>query len=204
MGSGSSLVAAARLERRYVGYDLDPAYVDAARARVAATTTRSVDSPADDLGSEGTAGLTAHRLAERVLTDAGFTITAEEQRLRRTGCRVDFVAADAHGDAWYFDVAGDHTSVRGGMHQMDTVWRAIGRATTARRAIGGAPYVICSPALPRRPGDGDTALRAAGSATIFDAIDLRCTDAVDRLKHYAKGTMTSAPRPGFWSPDELA
>ena len=34
MGSGSTLVAAARLGRRYVGYDLDPTYVDIARLRV--------------------------------------------------------------------------------------------------------------------------------------------------------------------------
>ncbi len=35
MGSGSALVAAARLGRRYVGYDLDPHYVEIARRRVA-------------------------------------------------------------------------------------------------------------------------------------------------------------------------
>src|SRR5439155_22288783 len=34
MGSGSTLVAAARLGRRIVGYDLDPTYVDIARLRV--------------------------------------------------------------------------------------------------------------------------------------------------------------------------
>ncbi len=35
MGSGSTLVAAALWDRRYVGYDLDPAYVKIARERVA-------------------------------------------------------------------------------------------------------------------------------------------------------------------------
>ncbi len=35
MGSGTALVAAARMGRRYVGYDLDPIYVDIARRRVA-------------------------------------------------------------------------------------------------------------------------------------------------------------------------
>src|SRR4029078_1882660 len=33
MGSGSTLVAAARRNRRYIGYDLDPTYVDNARLR---------------------------------------------------------------------------------------------------------------------------------------------------------------------------
>ena len=40
MGSGSTLVAAARLGRRYVGFDTDPAYVDIARGRVAAEIAR--------------------------------------------------------------------------------------------------------------------------------------------------------------------
>ena len=35
LGSGTTAVAAARNDRRYVGYDTDPAYVDLARERLA-------------------------------------------------------------------------------------------------------------------------------------------------------------------------
>ena len=41
MGSGTSLLAAARLGRRYVGYDLDPTYVAVAQTRVAAALADS-------------------------------------------------------------------------------------------------------------------------------------------------------------------
>src|SRR6478735_1305210 len=51
MGSGSTLAAAARLGRRYVGYDLDPAYVELARQRVAEADEPAADAPpADDDG----------------------------------------------------------------------------------------------------------------------------------------------------------
>ena len=64
--------------------------------------------------------------------------------------------------------------------------------------------MILTTALPRRSSDGDRALRSAGHSTFFDAIDLLSNDAVDRLKRYAKGTMTASPLPGFWSPADLA
>src|SRR6476619_1410788 len=63
MGSGSALVAAAKLGRRYVGYDLDPAYVDLARQRVAS----------EGAGQVAGDGRAAPRLAEQALIDAGFT-----------------------------------------------------------------------------------------------------------------------------------
>src|SRR4029079_19073531 len=61
MGSGSTLVAAARLDRRYAGYDLDPTYVDIARLRVRDEGTpepvsaREADTPTDvtELDFEG-------------------------------------------------------------------------------------------------------------------------------------------------------
>ncbi len=45
MGSGSALVAAARLGRRYVGYDLDSQYVEIARRRVGNETNTEVQMP---------------------------------------------------------------------------------------------------------------------------------------------------------------
>jgi site-specific DNA-methyltransferase (adenine-specific) len=202
MGSGSTLAAAARLDRRYVGYDLDPVYVEIARQRVAATT-ETTGSQTDRARRAAGDGVSAQRYAEQVLVDAGFTIASRGRRVRGTGIAVDFVATDADGATWYFDVAGPFTSYRGGMQRIEIVWRALGRAAAVRGSLDGAPFVILTTALPRRPSDGDRALHAAGPTTFFDAVDLVSDDAVDRLKRYAKGAMAAAPLPGFWPADVL-
>lgn len=211
MGSGSSLVAAARLGRRYVGYDLDDGYVDIARQRVAAALAPATAGEPNGVAAdpdgwrrratlEGKAG---QKLAEQVLTEAGFTIQARNQRIRKTGVTVNFVATDGEGDPWYFDVAGSFTSYRGGLLRVDAVWKSLGRAAALRTTRGSIPLVVLTSHLPRRPSEGDTALRAAGPGTFFDAIDLLSADAVDRLRHYAKGNCATEPRPGFWTLSDL-
>ena len=45
LGSGSTAVAAAALGRRYVGYDLDPAYVEIARSRDAELDGQATEPP---------------------------------------------------------------------------------------------------------------------------------------------------------------
>src|SRR4051794_15093912 len=180
MGSGSTLVAAARLGRRYVGYDLDPGYVDIARRRVAEESDGNPALPSPD-------GLAGTKLAEQLLNDTGFTVIARKQRVRRTGVTVDFMANDAEGDVWYFDVGGALTSYRGGLSRSDAVWRALGRAAALRAARGSSPYVILTSHLPRRPSETHTALQAAGPQTVFDVVDMLSPDAVERLALYAKG-----------------
>ncbi len=53
MGSGSTAVAAVRTDRRYVGYDTDPAYVALAEKRVAEAQELVDTSPAEAEGPEG-------------------------------------------------------------------------------------------------------------------------------------------------------
>lgn len=224
MGSGSTLVAAARLSRRYVGYDLDETYVAIARRRVSqvdapdapaqtATRRRRQIAPPDSAGAENEdfqsratrEGKAAQRLAEDVLRDAGFVISERNQRIPKTGVTVNFVARDAEGDTWLFDVSGAFKSHRGGLLRTDTVWKSLGRAHALRNRIpGGAPLVFLTTHLPRRPSEGDTALRSAGPDAFFDAIEMLSDEGRTRLESYAKGGFTDDPQPGFWTETDLA
>jgi hypothetical protein len=220
MGSGSALVAAARLGRRYVGYDLDSAYVEIARRRVAseavpgadmpeATPRRprapsvDVDEPEDFRSRAIREGKAAQKLAKQVLEEAGFTIQEENERVRKTGVTVGFVASDSGGDTWFFDVAGAFTSHRGGLLRADAVWKSLGRAYALKEARGEVPLVLLTSHLPKRPSEGDTALRAAGPAAFFDAIEMLSPEGLARLELYAKGGFTDDPQLGFWTPQDL-
>ena len=206
MGSGSALVAAARLGRRYVGYDLDQEYVEIAERRVAEVLAGGdhASAPAD-VGFASRAaqeGKAAQKLAEDVLIDAGFTITKRRHRVPKTGVTVSFVATDTRGDTWLFDVPGAFTSHRGGLLRTDVVWKTLGRANAVRGRVD-LPLVVLTTDLPRRPSEGDTALRAAGPAAFFDAIDILSDAGRGRLERYARGNQTRSPLPGFWTAADL-
>lgn len=220
MGSGSTLVAAASLDRRYVGYDLDPQYVEIARVRVR-QEVRVADERADDTSErdlpEPTSksdeeesfqsratreGKAAQALAEQLLEKAGFQKVERNKRLRGTGVTVNFIADDRDGKTWYFDVSGAFTTTRGGLLRTDTVWKSLGRAhVLANNKI--APVVFLTSHLPRRGSEGDIALRSAGSAAFFDAIEMRSDEGLERLRKYAAGAHHERPLAGFWSEQEL-
>ena len=205
MGSGSSLVAAARLNRRYVGYDLDPTYVEIARRRVSEAIVVPPGTADDDVEVRETReGKAAQKLARHVLEEAGFTIRQENRRIPKTGVVVSFVADDAEGASWFFDVAGTFTSHRGGLSRTDTVWKTLGRAHALRRARGERPFVLLNTHLPRRPSEGDQALRSAGPEAFFDAIEMLADRGRERLRLYAKGGYDQDPQAGFWTAADLA
>ncbi|MFI5047546.1 MAG: DNA methyltransferase [Acidimicrobiia bacterium] len=225
MGSGSTLVAAAQLGRRYIGYDLDPEYVEIAEQRVATSLVSSEpkasalpvrdDAPRlgddvdEDFQSRATReGKAAQKLAEEVLEAAGFTIEERNKRIRKTGVTVNFIARDADNGTWFFDVSGAFKSHRGGLLRTDTVWKSLGRAHALRGSPlvreARIPIVFLTTHLPRRPSEGDTALRSAGPGAFFDAIEMLSSDDLARLKKYAGGGYASDPQLGFWTEADLA
>src|SRR4029077_12939746 len=133
------------------------------------------------------------RLAEQALIDAGFTVEARDHRGRRTGVTVSFLGLDSSGAPSWFDVCAPLTSHRGGMLRNDVVWRALGRAAAVRHRRDGVPFVLLTTHLPRRPSEGDTALRAAGPDTCFDVIGLFDEADIGRLARYAAGERTALP-----------
>ncbi len=197
MGSGSTLVAAARLGRRYVGYDLDPAYVDMARQRVIAEGNPTTADIPPEIGD-----LAARKLAERELTEAGFVITARDVKVPGGGVSIDIDAVDKTGRRWLFEVAGSFTSQRGGLSRTDTVWRHLGRAAAIGGRVPGVPVVVLTTRLPRRRSEGDLALRAAGPAVIHDVVDLLDPEALGRLAAYAGRRVK--PLGGYWTDADLS
>jgi site-specific DNA-methyltransferase (adenine-specific) len=205
LGSGSAAVAAARAGRRYAGYDIDPEYVTIARGRVEEEEARLRAAAAGD-GAEawGRAqgeGRGATAVAEFLLAEAGFTVTAQNRALPGLGTTVSLVAHDAGGQDWWFDVTGGFTAVRGGLARADVLWRALGRASVLR-AASAAPLVLLTSHLPGPGTPGDTALRAVGPGGVFDVVAMGESAGRERLAAYAAGGQ-DRPRPGFWSVGDL-
>ncbi|HEV7888561.1 MAG TPA: site-specific DNA-methyltransferase [Acidimicrobiales bacterium] len=196
LGSGSTLVAAARTGRRGVGYDLDKAYVRIARQRVAAEA-KSPASAADEVPDKP-----AHALAEELVAAAGFTVVKRNARLRGLGLTVALLAKDDAGREWCFDVTGAFTVPRNGLAKTQAVWAALGRAhVLAANGIG--PFVLLTSHLPKPRTEGDLALRAAGPNAFFDAMELRSDTARERLEKYALGGHQATPVVGFWTDADL-
>lgn len=197
MGSGSTLVAAARLRRRYVGYDLDPAFVELAEQRVAAE-----GMPADDADERSMVAV-----ATEALGAAGFTIAATQHRPRKTAVTVPIVAVDPQGRTWYVELGGTNTTRRRGLERPEAVFRSLGRIAALRGRLGAdAPIVLATTALPESRHEAETVLRAAGPRMITDVIDLTDPAALERLR--LAGTAPFGPlgpsiAPGFWTSEEL-
>jgi site-specific DNA-methyltransferase (adenine-specific) len=221
-GSGSTLVAAIKENRRAAGYDLDPGYLATAQSRIEAELARLAEErparsvrrapsmyqpalPDPDEGFQARAtreGKAAQGVAEQVLEEAGFNVAKKAYRLPGGGVQFNFLVLDQAERPWYVDVSGAFTTTRGGLLRTDTVWKALGRALVLRETEPDARLLLLSSDLPKKGSEGDKALRAAGPGSVFDAVEMLPPEGRERLAEYATGAV-DRPLPGFWTEQEI-
>ena len=195
LGSGSTVVAAARTARRGVGFDLDPNYIELARERVAAEKARrrhravesagdeplpliqvpeNIDERVEHFQARATKeGKKAQDLAKEVLSEAGFEIIGEKVKVKGTGLQLNFEIADQAGEyRYYVDMSGAFTSSRPGLMRTDTLWKMLGRANVLKTTHPDTRLLVLTSHLPRKNSEGDRAMRAVGPWAIFDAIEI--------------------------------
>jgi site-specific DNA-methyltransferase (adenine-specific) len=204
MGSGTTAVAAVRAGRHFVGYDLDPEYVTASRARVAKERER-VTSPLwgdiplsvmpakiptdidDNLFFQTRSvkeGKAAKDAAGELLKACGFDGIEENQKLPG-GLELNYRAVDRNDGVWYFDVSGAFSSTRPGLKRTDTLWKALGKALVLQTVQPRVPLVLLTTDVPPRGSAGDAALQQVMGSAVADVIEMTDARAVKRLAKYA-------------------
>ena len=171
----------------YVGYDLDPGYLELAAARLAD------EGHPLELADERQAG--SKERVQQVLEAAGFTqIDGPNVRIKGVGLGAPYVVTDADGGRWVILIGGPFVRYRGGLNSADAVWRTLGQAHALRGA--GERVLVLTSDVPRRRTEFDQAIRAAGPDALHDVIDVFDGDALERLAAYAGGERDVVP--GFW------
>jgi site-specific DNA-methyltransferase (adenine-specific) len=185
MGSGSTAVAAVRTGRHYVGYDTDPAYVDAATARALATRPIDGQVALPPGGSRdlplGVSGAAARDLARELLVDAGLTAVRDDVAVL-AGVQPTFRAVAPDGTVWWFEVAGGRTGSRPGLQRIDVVWRAIAKATVVQVHEPSHRYAVLHCGLPSSTSGGRALDEVVGPGRpVAGLVDLTAPDAAAAL-----------------------
>jgi site-specific DNA-methyltransferase (adenine-specific) len=221
VGSGSTLVAAARTGRIGVGFDTEPAYVELADRRLAEELERRAAADAADgcdrLDPEDrqerfhVAAVDEARklddIAHRVLADAGFADVEAGPRPVAGVADLAFRVAAWGQRSWWVEAVGPFVANRPGLQRIDAAWRLLGRLHVVA-ASGGVdddgpdPVLVLTSNRPRPGSPADKVLRSIGPGVLFDVIELYDPASLDRLARYADGSATE-PLPGFWTEGEL-
>ena len=206
IGSGSTAVAALRTGRHYVGYDTNVAYVGAARQRLEqerAALELAGDDPVDRVAITALArpsrpedpfhlralreGAGVRDVVHALLRDAGFREIAADKRYA-PGIEVSFVAEDAAGEMWLFEVAGALTTPRSGLRRAEILWRTLGKASVlGGLGVDTTRLVLITPELPAPGSPGDVALAAVADKSFRAALELLDPAALAWLTRCASG-----------------
>ncbi|MGH9210639.1 MAG: DNA methyltransferase [Acidimicrobiales bacterium] len=212
MGSGSTAVAAVRTGRHFVGFDTDPDYVDAARARVGVERQRLLVDRADarlvrpSVPASTTSGDAKRRrqmrqegrkasdVARLVLEEAGFS-AIEVRNIKVRTVPVDLRARDAAGRWWHFDVVGGFSNEQPGLRRNDILWRALGKASALAAAVPDLRFVLLTTERPPPGSVGDKALAAACGSSVVDVVDVLDDVDVARFQARARSQAWGTPAP---------
>jgi hypothetical protein len=228
MGSGSTGVAAATMDRHFAGYDTDEGYAAAARERIEDARLQHefdakqranvhlppifdtidglrLDEVEETIGFQRRAtrdGTRAQAIAKALLRQCGFLDGLEEKVKLASGVEVNFRGTSA-GKEWLFDVSGAFNSNRPGLQRTDTLWKALGKAAVLRTEFRAkdrpARLILLTTDVPSRGSAGGKALRAAHTdGLVWDVLLLDDAETVAKLMQYASGTHPAAITP----PDE--
>jgi site-specific DNA-methyltransferase (adenine-specific) len=184
MGSGSTAVAAVRTGRHYLGYDTDPAYVEAARDRLAGERDRVLAA-----GRDVPVGDKAVDRAAALLRAAGFAVDTTTKR-KSGGVDVTMLATDPDGHQWLVDVVGGFTVGRPGLRRTEVLERTLGRAARLS-GFGSRSLLVLATDMPPRRSAGAKALAEARGRLMVDVVPVDATDGataavvVERLRAYA-------------------
>jgi site-specific DNA-methyltransferase (adenine-specific) len=166
MGSGTTAVAAVNTDRRYIGYDTDPRYVERARERVASMVPGA-----------SAERRTLKEMARALLDEAGFTDLEEGVRVA-PGVTASFRATGADGVARWFELGGVHTPARPGLARIDAVWRTIAKAAVAHETAPDVEFVVLTSGSVR---GGPLAAVVGPGRPIAAVVDLTGDDPVSVL-----------------------
>lgn len=206
-GSGTTAVAAVRTRRHYAGYDIDAAYVQRARERVAEEAAADpgvsfslpavAAAPADGEDAQARAvreGVAARKLARSLLQEAGFGAIEAKVRFPQ-GVDVSFRAVDATGRAWLFEVPGGFTSSRPGLKRTDVLWKTVAKAAVLHHSAPACSLVLLTTDAPTRGSQGEAALRAVcgPGKPVAAVLCMTSPDDVARLGQLAAGTAPGHP-----------
>jgi site-specific DNA-methyltransferase (adenine-specific) len=192
MGSGSTALAAVRTGRHYLGYDLDPAYVEAARGRLRDELGRllAAGGPPVPVGDK------AVERAVELLRGAGFAVDIRSKR-KSGGVDVTLVAVDDGGHEWLVDVVGGFTVGRSGLRRSDVLERTLGRAARLS-GFGHHRLLVMATDVPPTRSVGARALSAARGRLLVDVLPVDACDRAaaavhERLRAYASSGGASVP-----------
>jgi DNA modification methylase len=199
VGSGTTAVAAVRTGRNYIGYDTDPAYIEAARRRLADEPVEQRDaSTISLLAGDGrttdpfSGGWSSKEIAKWLLAEAGF-IDLDDQATVVPAVAPTLRGVDRSGRTWWFEVVGGRTSNRPGAQRLDLLWRAISKGAIIHEVDPSAHFAVLTVDQPTAASGGRALAAVTGPGKpVAAVVDMLSKGAVSTLA--ALGTVATSPQ----------